>query len=63
MTTLGRRDVLKAGALLPAALALPACNKSEAAATDSCSYGVRTRRRSCSSPTTWTNPCSCPIAW
>src|SRR3954468_5216839 len=32
MTTFGRRDVLKAGALLPAALALPACNKSEAAA-------------------------------
>src|SRR5882757_46669 len=31
MTTFGRRDVLKAGALLPAALALPACNKSEAA--------------------------------
>src|SRR4051812_41646496 len=35
MTTFGRRDVLKAGALLPAALALPACNKSEAAATES----------------------------
>src|SRR3954470_13595016 len=31
MTTFGRRDVLKAGALLPAALALDACNKSEAA--------------------------------
>src|SRR5258706_9927738 len=31
MTTFGRRDVLKAGALLPAALALPACNKSDAA--------------------------------
>jgi nitrate/nitrite transport system substrate-binding protein len=31
MTTFGRRDVLKAGALLPAALTLPACNKSEAA--------------------------------
>ncbi len=30
MTTLGRRDVLKVGALLPT-LALPACNKSEAA--------------------------------
>src|SRR6187551_171984 len=35
MTTFGRRDVLKAGALLPAALALPACNKTEAAATGS----------------------------
>ncbi|HYQ27731.1 MAG TPA: ABC transporter substrate-binding protein, partial [Polyangiaceae bacterium] len=32
MTTFGRRDVLKAGALLPAALALPACSKSDAAA-------------------------------
>ncbi len=31
MTTFGRRNVLKAGALLPAALALPACSKSEAA--------------------------------
>jgi nitrate/nitrite transport system substrate-binding protein len=31
MTTFGRREVLKASALLPAALALPACNKSEAA--------------------------------
>src|SRR6188768_1357763 len=34
MTTFGRRDVLKAGALLPAALALPACNKSADASTD-----------------------------
>jgi nitrate/nitrite transport system substrate-binding protein len=34
MTTFARRDVLKAGALLPAALALPACNKSEAAASE-----------------------------
>src|SRR5216110_3396811 len=31
MTTFGRRDVLKASALLPAALALDACNKSDAA--------------------------------
>jgi nitrate/nitrite transport system substrate-binding protein len=31
MTTLGRRDVLKAGALLSTTLAMPACNKSEAA--------------------------------
>jgi len=31
MTTFGRRDVLKAGALVPAALTLQACNKSEAA--------------------------------
>jgi nitrate/nitrite transport system substrate-binding protein len=34
MTTFARRDVLKAGALLPAALALPACNKSEAAPSE-----------------------------
>src|SRR5689334_16883332 len=43
MTTFGRRDVLKAGALLPAALALPACNKSDAATaapTASASAGV-----------------------
>jgi nitrate/nitrite transport system substrate-binding protein len=33
MTTLGRRDVLKAGALLSTTLALPACSKSEAAPT------------------------------
>jgi nitrate/nitrite transport system substrate-binding protein len=31
MTTFGRREVLKASVLLPAAMALPACNKSEAA--------------------------------
>lgn len=31
MKTFGRRDVLRGGALLPAALALPACSKSEAA--------------------------------
>src|SRR5215217_2167999 len=43
MTTFGRRDVLKAGALLPAALALPACSKSDAATaapTASSSAGV-----------------------
>jgi nitrate/nitrite transport system substrate-binding protein len=34
MTTFNRRDVLKAGALLPAALTLPACNKSEAAPSE-----------------------------
>src|SRR6187399_1023790 len=34
MTTFGRRDALKVGALLPASLALPGCNKSEAAASD-----------------------------
>jgi nitrate/nitrite transport system substrate-binding protein len=40
MTTFGRRDVLKAGALLPAALALPACNKSEAAQSDAKATGA-----------------------
>src|SRR5690349_8067121 len=40
MTTFGRRDVLKAGALLPAALALPACSKSEAAPSEAKATGA-----------------------